>query len=64
MSSFLMGFMAVHFLIIVNDRKNYRLGMVVFAVESFTQCPLTLDYGVLLTILEDLKNKGVPVKLS
>ena len=29
--------------------------MVVFAGESYTQCPLTLDYGVLLNFIEDVK---------
>ncbi len=38
----------------IKSRSNDRLGMVVFAGESFTQCPLTLDYGVLLTLLEDI----------
>ena len=39
----------------IQGRKNDRLGMVVFAGESFTQCPLTLDYGVLLTLLEQIQ---------
>jgi len=39
----------------VKGRKNDRLGMIVFAGESFTQCPLTLDYGVLLTLLDQIK---------
>lgn len=39
----------------VKSRSNDRLGMVVFAGESFTQCPLTLDYGVLLTLLEQIQ---------
>ena len=39
----------------IQDRKNDRLGMVVFAGESFTQCPLTLDYGVMLTLLEQIQ---------
>jgi Ca-activated chloride channel family protein len=36
----------------IRGRKNDRIGLVIFAGESFTQCPLTLDYGVLLTLLE------------
>jgi len=36
-------------------RTNDRLGLVIFAGESFTQCPLTLDYGVLLNLLEEIK---------
>jgi Ca-activated chloride channel family protein len=39
----------------VNGRQNDRLGLVIFAGESFTQCPLTLDYGVLQTMLEEIK---------
>ncbi|HGY56208.1 MAG TPA: VWA domain-containing protein [Caldithrix abyssi] len=39
----------------IKGRKNDRLGMVVFAGESFTQCPLTLDYGVLLELLDQVK---------
>ena len=35
----------------IKTRSNDRIGMVVFAGESFTQCPLTLDYGVLLNFL-------------
>jgi Ca-activated chloride channel family protein len=37
----------------VQGRQNDRIGLVIFAGESFTQCPLTLDYGVLLTILQE-----------
>ncbi len=38
----------------VKGRKNDRIGMVVFAGESYTQCPLTLDYGVLLDFIKDV----------
>lgn len=38
----------------INDRTNDRIGMVVFAGKSFTQCPLTLDYGILLNFLQKL----------
>lgn len=37
----------------IQGRQNDRIGLVIFAGESFTQCPLTLDYGVLLTLLEE-----------
>jgi Ca-activated chloride channel family protein len=37
----------------IQGRQNDRMGLVIFAGESFTQCPLTLDYGVLLTILQE-----------
>ncbi len=39
----------------IKERHNDRLGLVVFAGESFTQCPLTLDYGVLLSLLDQVK---------
>ena len=42
------------------DRENDRIGLVVFAeqlkyCESFTLCPLTLDYAVLAELLSDVK---------
>jgi len=36
----------------VKKRTNDRIGMVVFGEQAFTQCPLTLDYGVLLSFLK------------
>jgi len=36
----------------IRDRASDRIGMVVFGKQAFTQCPLTLDYGVLLTFLD------------
>ena len=36
-------------------RENDRIGLVVFAGESFTLCPLTLDYPVLTELLSDVK---------
>ena len=39
----------------IRGRQNDRIGMVVFAEEAFTQCPLTLDYGVLQSFLEKLE---------
>ncbi|HOY45553.1 MAG TPA: VWA domain-containing protein [bacterium] len=38
----------------IKGRSNDRIGMVVFAGQSFTQCPLTLDYGILLKFLEEI----------
>ena len=32
----------------INGRPNDNIGLVVFAAESFTQCPLTTDHTVLL----------------
>lgn len=37
----------------VDHRTSDRIGLVVFAAQSFTQCPLTLDYR----ILKDLMSK-------
>jgi Ca-activated chloride channel family protein len=33
-------------------RESDRIGMVVFAGRAYTQCPLTLDYNVLLQLLD------------
>ena len=40
----------------VNDRPNDRIGIVIFSGESFTQCPLTTDHGVLLSQIEQIRN--------
>jgi len=39
----------------IENRQSDRIGMVVFAGESFTQCPLTLDYDVLLQFLAEIR---------
>ncbi|MFC1620855.1 VWA domain-containing protein [Candidatus Omnitrophota bacterium] len=39
----------------IKSRKNDRIGLVVFSGVSFTQCPLTLDYGVLLDLLDKIE---------
>lgn len=39
----------------INDRPNDKIGLVIFAGESFTQCPLTTDHRVLLNLLNDVK---------
>ena len=39
----------------VRGRRNDRIGLVVFAGDAFTQAPLTLDYGVVTTLLEQLE---------
>lgn len=38
----------------ITDRKNDKIGLVIFAGESFTQCPLTTDHKVLLNLLKDV----------
>ena len=39
----------------IKARKSDRIGMVVFGQNAFTQCPLTLDYGILLDFLDRVK---------
>jgi len=39
----------------IQGRTNDRIGLVIFAGEAFTQCPLTLDYGVLLELLDKVE---------
>jgi Ca-activated chloride channel homolog len=39
----------------VEGRTNDRIGLVIFAGQSFTQCPMTLDYRVLKTLLKQVK---------
>ena len=39
----------------INNRPNDNIGMVTFAGESFTQCPLTTDHAVLLNMVQDLQ---------
>ncbi len=38
----------------VRGRRNDRIGLVAFAGEAYTQAPLTLDYGVIVSLLEEL----------
>ena len=40
----------------ISKRKNDRVGLVVFAGESFTQCPLTTDHNVLINLFQDVKS--------
>lgn len=40
----------------ISKRKNDRVGLVIFAGESFTQCPLTTDHNVLLNLFKDVKS--------
>ena len=39
----------------IQKRPQDRLGLIVFGAEAFTQCPLTLDHGVLLEFLKKLE---------
>ena len=39
----------------ITQRKGDRLGILVFAGESFIQCPLTIDNEVLLSLMSEIK---------
>ena len=38
----------------IQKRVNDRIGLVVFARHAFTQCPLTVDYGVLMRFVDEV----------
>ena len=40
----------------IESRPNDRMGLVIFAGESFTQCPLTIDHVVIKRMLAEVKN--------
>jgi Ca-activated chloride channel family protein len=40
---------------VIQQRKSDRIGLVVFAGEAYTQVPLTLDYNVLVNLLQDIR---------
>jgi len=40
----------------INDRQSDRIGLVIFSREAFTQCPLTIDYSVLTSLLKEVKS--------
>ncbi|WP_462317241.1 vWA domain-containing protein [Marinilabilia sp.] len=39
----------------IAGRPNDKMGLVVFAAESFTQCPLTIDHAVLTNLIQDVR---------
>jgi len=39
----------------IEKRRNDRIGLVVFSENAFTQCPLTLDYNILMTIMDHIR---------
>ncbi|MDR1738956.1 MAG: VWA domain-containing protein [Candidatus Symbiothrix sp.] len=39
----------------ISGRTTDNIGLVLFAGESFTQCPLTTDHAVLLNLLKDVR---------
>ncbi len=40
----------------VGGRRNDRIGLVAFAGDAFTQAPVTLDYGVITSLLAELQS--------
>lgn len=40
----------------IAGRQTDKIGLVVFAGESFTQCPLTIDYSVLRNLLKEIES--------
>ena len=40
----------------IAGRTSDKIGLVVFAGKSFTQCPLTIDYSVLRNLLKDIES--------
>lgn len=39
----------------IGKRPNDRIGLVVYAGESFTQCPLTTDHAVVMNLFKDIE---------
>lgn len=39
----------------ISERTTDRMGLVIFAGESFTQCPLTTDRATLINLLKDIE---------
>ena len=39
----------------LRNRQSDRIGLVVFSGESFTLCPLTLDYSILVELLDNVE---------
>lgn len=44
----------------IRGRENDRVGLVVFARKAFTQCPLTLDYDILVELTQQLRIGMIP----
>ena len=40
----------------IEARPSDRIGLVVFAGESFTQCPLTIDHPVIVNLIKQIKS--------
>ena len=44
----------------IQSRENDRIGLVVFSRDAFTQCPLTLDYEILIALLDQIQIGMIP----
>jgi Ca-activated chloride channel family protein len=44
----------------VSGRSGDRIGLVVFSGGAYTQCPLTLDYGILLNLIDQVDFGQIP----
>jgi Ca-activated chloride channel family protein len=44
----------------IRGRRADRIGLVVFASQAVTRCPLTIDYDVLLSLVESTRLKMLP----
>jgi len=44
----------------IDARPNDRIGLVIFASEAFTQCPITIDHQVLKNLLKKVEPGMVP----
>ncbi|MBN1327808.1 MAG: VWA domain-containing protein [Candidatus Cloacimonetes bacterium] len=38
----------------IENRRNDRIGLIVFSDNAYTQCPLTLDYNILMNLLTQI----------
>ena len=43
----------------ISQRPSDRMGIVVFAGESYTQCPLTTDRASLINLMKDVETAGI-----
>jgi Ca-activated chloride channel family protein len=44
----------------IESRKEDRLGLVAFARDAYTECPLTFDYDILIEFLEQIDFGDIP----
>lgn len=40
----------------ITGRENDRIGLVIFAKEAFTQCPLTVDHNAVVSLLDEIQS--------